>query len=53
VESSEEESVMEVWEEEEPESTASSDISDWTADAGIDFRAPRRKRLKKRRRKYV
>ena len=56
-ESSEEESGMEVgggWDvdlESDEASTASSDISDWTAEAGINFRAPSRKRPKRRRRR--
>lgn len=54
-ENSEEESMMdveEVWGG-ESDSTASSDISDWTAEAGINFNAaprrPSRKRVQKRR----
>jgi hypothetical protein len=56
VETSEEESGMEVggaWdvELESDDSTASSDISDWTAEAGINFRAPVRKQPRRRRRR--
>lgn len=55
VDSSEEESEMEVggvWEaESDNNSTASSDISDWTAEAGINFRAPTRKSRRRRRRR--
>ncbi len=39
-----------VWGEDSYDSTASSDISDWTAEAGINFSAPYHKRAKKRRR---
>ena len=54
--SEEEESGMEgggAWdvELESDDSTASSDISDWTAEAGINFRAPIIKRPKRRRRR--
>lgn len=54
MDSSEDESGMEMggWdaEMESDASTASSDISDWTAEAGINFRAPTRKRPKRRMR---
>lgn len=51
---SSEESGMEVeavWDEESDNDTGSSDISDWTAEAGINFRAPSRKTMKMRRRR--
>lgn len=35
---------------EDGDSTASSDISDWTAEAGINFRTPSRKQPKRRMR---
>lgn len=40
------ESVMEVVWEDDSDSTASSDISDWTAEAGIDLKKSLRKRRK-------
>ena len=46
-EEEEEMSGLEAWDQES--STASSDISDWTAEARIDFSAPRRKQRKRRR----
>lgn len=52
---SSEESGMElegIWEaDSDNDDTGSSDISDWTAEAGINFKAPTRKTMKMRRRR--